>query len=99
MRELLQACERNDAPAAQRLLLAWGAVRMPKSPPASIGALADALPADAREAAVALERHLYGRGGAGPWDGSSLRRSLATVDAVAKHGEHSRDDALLPLYR
>jgi hypothetical protein len=98
MRELLKACERNDAYAAQQLLLAWGAARMPDSPPASIGALAAALPAEAAQAAAALERHLYGRG-AGPWDGSALRQALGAVQAVTKHGDHARADALLPLYR
>jgi hypothetical protein len=98
MRELLQACDRNDAQAAQRLLLAWGAARLPKSPPTSVGALGAALPAEAAAAAAELEQHLYGPAPAA-WDGSRLRRALGALQAVAKHGEHARADALLPLYR
>ena len=101
-RALQQACRRNEAAEAQRLLLQWGALRWADRPPATLGALAALLPAAAAAAVAELEAHLYGKhAGAsqGPWDGEPLAAALKALQSVARGGDRGGDDALLPLYR
>lgn len=99
-RELLDrlraACDHNDAASAQRLLLEWGALRFPDSPPHSLGTLAAKLPDAVAPEIERLEKHLYGAAKVA-WDGGALRAALARVDAIER-SEKKSSDPLTPLY-
>jgi hypothetical protein len=98
LKQLRAACESDDAPRVQRLLLDWAKVRFAPDPPQSLGALRDRLP-DALAAEVgALEGGLYGPAGT-TWNGARLAQLLADLDSVARPAGKSDDDPLLPLYR
>lgn len=100
-RELLgrlrAACDRNDAASARGVLLEWGALRFPDSPPHSLGMLAAKLPEAAASEIERLEKHLYGAAKVS-WDGGALHAALARVDSVERP-EKRPSDPLTPLYR
>ncbi len=98
MKSLRQACSRNDATEAQRLVMQWAHLRFPDDPPNTLGAFAQRLPGDAAAAIDDLEECLYGRMPR-PWDGAALKKALDGIQSVASTARGKDKDALLPLYR
>ena len=94
---LRQACERNDASAAAKALLAWAAARWPDDPPVNLAALAARAGGAGADAIQALERRLYAPT-ADVWDGNALWRAVQEgLDENDGRGTRARDD-LPPLY-
>lgn len=99
LRQLRGACNANDAPEAQRLLLEWARLRF-ETPPQSLGVLAQRLPDELAAAVAELEAAMYGPSAQSQWSGARLAAALSTIDSVVPSrstGEAS--DPLLPLYR
>jgi len=97
--QVRQACSDNDPHAARERLIAWGQLRFPDTPPATLGALARRVNAEIAAALVELEAALYGSSEQ-PWRGGVLLAALKTVDAVNQPKRSREDtDALSPLYR
>ncbi len=93
---LRAACARGDAEAARDLLVEWGALRFPESPPRNLGALAGRSGPELAAALRALEAALYGPQGRAAWQGAELAAALETAEP-ARAGD-AADDALVPLY-
>jgi len=95
-RQLQDACERNDAIAAQRALLAWAQSRWPHADAGAWHELRSASgPALAGELEV-LEHALYGRQSAG-WTGATLWRSFC-AEAPAPTSKRKSPRTLTPLH-
>ncbi|HFD81172.1 MAG TPA: protein BatD [Gammaproteobacteria bacterium] len=95
-RKLQQACEHNDAAAAEQLLLEWAAREWPEDPPRNLAALAARLETGVDEV-LRLERARYGASN-GDWDGGPLWEAFRNGLQIRKTGSTDSDDALSPLY-
>jgi hypothetical protein len=93
--EFRSASRVNDAPAAQRSLLAWAAARWPDGPPRGLHGLAARLGSESITKALRdLDRACYA---GGPWQGAALLEAMGDLPA-APASRRPRDSGLAPLY-
>jgi hypothetical protein len=91
-----QACTRNDAVAARRELLAWGASHWPEDPPRGLEQIALLLDdQNLRRALLALDRALYAE--TKQWNASELKSLLSSLPRKAPVAT-SRASSSLPLH-
>lgn len=92
-RRFADACTRSNAPAARDALLAYAAALKQDSPPRTLAALADTLPAAAQNAVLTLDQALYSNQ-SGTWRGEDL---LAAADAIKLGDEKITQDRKMVL--
>ena len=97
LRELRNACDAKDAPAAKDALLGWGAVHWPDAPPANLAQLGarcgEPMMLHLRE----LEQALYGHGT--DWDPASLLEAVRVYKLRKEAQRGPTPLSLEPMYR
>jgi len=94
--QFLAACQRNDAAAARRSLLAWAAVAWPDAAPSGLHALAARIGDEKIAARLAeLDRACYG---GVSWNGAELSQLLRELPKAAPARGDGGGDGLAPLY-
>jgi len=97
LQALRAACLANQPEETAKALLGWGRTRWPKSPPRTLGAIADhSSDPELKKEIAELERHLYA-GARNPWQGAKLWQHLETKpDAGDKSAKVK--EPIAPLY-
>ena len=96
-RDLRDACRRGDAPAARKILLAWGRMVWPAAPPSYLEELAERVPA--LHAPVANLNHCLYRPSPSLWRGEKLWKAFERDHKNMIRHHQTTAGGLEPLHR
>ncbi|MDH5300400.1 MAG: BatD family protein [Gammaproteobacteria bacterium] len=97
LREVLAACEQNNAALTRETLLRWGQARWPEQAPTSLDELAQRLGPDVKTQCDQLNRALYSQS-AHAWNSAALAEALRMAEKPLTPASATRATALPRLY-